>query len=267
MTARPDAHLVVLDDHIVLGHGARENGARPSHDVLLRSAALARGPRVVGAVLTGLLDDGAAGLAAVARYGGLCLAQEPADAEFPSMPRAALGAVPSARTCSLADLLREVVRAVTEPPSTPPEVPEEQRLRDLAEVRSALGGPPEMEGERARQPSPFACPDCHGVLNVVPDSQLLRFRCRVGHAWTAESLVAQQDDDIEAALWMAMRALEERAEVSRRLADSAAADQREWSQEHFRRRADEAESSAELLRSVLRREAQLPSLPQVSAEP
>lgn len=268
VVARPDAHLVVVDGHLVLGHGARENGARPSHDVLLRSAATARGPRVVGAVLTGLLDDGAAGLAVVARYGGACVVQDPEEAEFPSMPRAALRAVPSAVVRPLADIAQEVTRAVISQPAPHPEVPEEDRQRDLAEVRSALGGPPEMAGdERPGEPSSFACPDCHGVLNSVPDRSVLRFRCRTGHAWTAESLVAQQDDDVESALWTALRVLEERAEVSRKLAESAGAGRREWSAEHFRRRADEALASADLIRSVLRRESELPLLPKVAAEP
>lgn len=267
LTARPDAHLVVVDGHVAMGHGARENGARPSHDVMLRSAAVARGPRTVGVVLTGLLDDGAAGLATVARYGGACLVQHPDDAEFPSMPSAALRAVPWARRPRLDELAEEVVRAVTEPVPPGDDVPEDQRQRDLAEVRSALGGPPELEGEPVGTPSPYACPDCHGVLNTVPDERVLRYRCRTGHAWTAESLVAQQDEDVEAALWTALRVLEERAEMSRRLAQSAGQGQRDWSREHFARRAQEAERSAELIRSVLRRESDLPSLPRVSAQP
>jgi two-component system chemotaxis response regulator CheB len=267
VTARPDAHLVVVNDRVVLGHGARENGARPSHDVMLRAAAVARGRRTVGVVLTGLLDDGAAGLAAVDRLGGACLVQDPSDAEFPSMPRAALRAVPTATSVPLAALAQEVVRAVTEP--LPPEdQPPEEPTQDLAELRSALGGPPAMSGEHpVGVPSAYACPDCHGVLNTVPDPQVLRFRCRTGHAWTAESLVAQQDDDVEDALWTALRVLEERGEMSRRLADNAEQGRREWSTEHFRRRADEADRSAELLRSVLRREASLPALPQVTADP
>jgi two-component system chemotaxis response regulator CheB len=268
VAARPDAHLVVVGNHLVLGRGARENGARPAHDVMLRSAAVARGPRVVGAVLTGLLDDGAAGLATVARYGGACVVQNPADAEFPSMPLAALRAVPAAVVVPLAGLADKVAQMVNEPWAAGEDVPAEQHDLDRAEVRSALGGPPELAGQdRPGEPSPYACPDCHGVLNDLPDERVTRFRCRTGHAWTAESLVAQQDVDVEAALWTAMRVLEERAEMSEKLAQSAVDAKREWSQEHFHRRASEARESADLLRAVLRRESQLPSLPQVAAEP
>ena len=97
LVAPPDHHLLVRDGRVVLGLGPRENGHRPSHDAMLRSVALEAGPRAIGVVMTGLLDDGAGGLEAVARYGGRCFVQDPEDAEFPSMPLAALGAVPDAR--------------------------------------------------------------------------------------------------------------------------------------------------------------------------
>lgn len=267
VVAHPDAHLLVVDDAVVLGRGPRENGARPSHDAMLRSAALARGPRVIGVVLTGLLDDGAAGLRLVERYGGACLVQDPGTADFPSMPLAALAAVPTARAVPLAALAAEVVRLVQEQPAGAPEVEEELYAMDRAELDSALGRAPEMpDGSTPGTPSTYGCPDCHGVLNEIPDGRLLRFRCRTGHAWSAESLVAQQDHDVEEAIWTALRVLEERGEMSRKLAEQAGQGQREWSSEHFRRRAEEAERSADLLRSVLRREAALPALPRAVGE-
>ena len=266
VVAHPDAHLLVVDEQVVLGSGPRENGSRPSHDAMLRSVALARRRRVVGAVLTGLLDDGAAGLRVVERYGGHCLVQDPAEAEFPSMPTAALRAVPTARRLPLQALAEEVVRAVAEVPPAEPVVPEEQWQRDLAELHSALGRSPVMpDGSPAGEPSPYACPDCHGVLNTVPDTGVMRFRCRTGHAWSAESLVAQQDTDVEEALWTALRVLEERAEMSRRLADMATTNGRGWSQEHFLSRASDADRSAELLRAVLRRESEQPTVPSTAA--
>lgn len=267
VVAHPDAHLLVVGDRIVLGRGPRENGSRPSHDAMLRAAALARGPRAVGVVLTGLLDDGAAGLGLVARYGGACLVQDPDDAEFASMPRAALAVVPTARAVPLAALAAEVTTLVQQQPTGIPDVDDVVRLRDAAELSSALGRAPEMpDGSSPGTPSPYACPDCHGVLNHIPDDGILRFRCRTGHAWSAESLVAQQDDDVEEALWTALRVLEERGEMSRKLAEQARQGSRDWSDEHFRRRAEEAERSAELLRAVLRREAALPDLPRAAGQ-
>ena len=266
VVAHPDAHLLVVDDQVVLGNGPRENGSRPSHDAMLRSVALARRTRVIGAVLTGLLDDGAAGLRVVERYGGHCLVQDPAEADFPSMPTAALRAVPTARSLGLQALAEEVVRAVAEVPPSEPMVPEEQWQRDLAELHSALGRSPVLpDGSPTGEPSPYACPDCHGVLNTVPDPGVLRFRCRTGHAWSAESLVSQQDTDVEEALWTALRVLEERAEMSRRLAAMATTNGREWTQGHFLTRASDADRSAELLRAVLRRESDQPPVPTETA--
>ena len=268
VVAPPDAHLLLIDDEIVLGRGAKENGSRPAHDAMFRAAALARGPRVVAAVLTGLLDDGAAGLSMVERYGGLCLVQDPLEADFPSMPNAALRAVPSARSLPLGALAEELVRAVNEAPRPAPQVPEAQWQLDLAELHSAVGRPGrEPDGTPVGEPSPYACPDCHGVLNTIPDDAVMRFRCRTGHAWTAEALVAQLDGDVEDALWTALRVLEERAEMSRRLADMAVQAGREWSQEHFVARAAEAERSALLLRGVLNRDDDVATLPSSAAGP
>lgn len=253
--APPDSHLLVRDGHVVLGHGPRENGHRPSHDAMLRSVALAAGTRALGVVLTGLLDDGAAGLAAVQRYGGACLVQEPDEAEFPSMPRAALAAVPSARRVSLADLAKEVVSAVDETPDDALPVDDAQRQLDLAELESAEHGSPLMvDGSTPGTPSPFSCPDCHGVLNHVPDGRVLRFRCRTGHAWTSQSLMAEQDEQVEESLWIALRVLEERADLSRRLADDALRGSRTWSSEHFAQRASQADRSVALIKRVLGQE-------------
>ena len=268
VVAHPDAHLLVVEERVVLGRGPKENGSRPSHDAMMRSAALARGTRVVAGVLTGLLDDGAAGLHVVQRHGGHCLVQDPAEADFPSMPTAALRAVPDARSLTLRALAEEIVRAVDEAPPPALTVPEEQWQRDVAELESALGRSPVMpDGTPAGAPSPYACPDCHGVLNTVPDETVLRFRCRTGHAWSAESLVAQQDGDVEEALWTALRILEERGEMSRRLADMATVAGRGWSQEHFLSRAEDADRSAGLLRAVLRRESGSPPLPTPASGP
>jgi two-component system chemotaxis response regulator CheB len=257
VVSQPDHHLVVVGDELVLGRGARENGHRPSHDVTLRSAAIARGHRTIGVVLTGLLDDGAAGLAVVRRYGGHCLVQDPVDAEFDSMPKAALRAVPDAVPLPLPELVREVARAVSEESlPLPPVVSAEQRALDEAELASALALPTTMaDGEPPGEPSPYSCPDCNGVLNWVPDDEVARFRCRTGHAWTADSLAAQQDLGAEAALWTALRMVEERAELSRRLGAEAADRGRRLSADHFRERAEEAEATAEALRQLLRQGA------------
>lgn len=251
--AQADSHLAVVGERLVLGLGPRENGNRPSIDVLLRSAAVSRGPRVVGVVLTGMLDDGTAGLAAVARYGGVPLVQDPVDAEFPSMPRNALEGTPQAVALPLDALVDEVVRIVsTDEPVGPSPVEAVQREVDEAEVRSALGLDASLsDGTPVGMPSPYGCPDCGGVLNEVAGATPVRFRCRVGHAYSAGSLLQHQAVTVQDALWTALRALEERQDVAQRLAADAARAGRDWSHVHFVRRAEDARRSAEVLRGVL----------------
>lgn len=253
---QPDSHVVITGERISLGHGARENGNRPSVDVLLRSAAVARGSRTVGVVMTGMLDDGTAGLAAIVRHGGAALVQDPSEAEFPSMPRNALEGTPGATALPLDALVDEVVRIVSSDEIGTPEVSPEQQARDEAEVRSALGQDPVLTGGvHLGPPSRYSCPDCGGVLNELGSDGALRFRCRVGHAYSAEALLQHQAGTVEDALWTALRALEEREEISTRLSRDAGEAGRDWSRLHFRRRAEEARRSADVLRTVLEERA------------
>ncbi len=182
--------------------------------------------------------------------------QYPDEAEFPSMPQAALHAVPDALSVPLSGLGTAIAAAVAgvgcrgDDPSTDPAAGE-RALTD-AEVRSAEQGVPSGPDRSAfGLPSPFACPDCSGVLHAVPDDGVPRFRCRTGHAWGAESLVARQAEQTEAALWVALRVLEERAELSRTLAGQARDSRRAWAADHFRTRAEEADRSVLLIRRVL----------------
>src|SRR5947199_4217672 len=107
--ARPDHHLLLHESHIRVIRGPRENGHRPAIDPLFRTAAYTYGPRVIGVVLTGRLDDGTSGLQAVKECGGLAIVQDPADAEHPSMPRSALRSVKVDRTAPLGELGKAIM--------------------------------------------------------------------------------------------------------------------------------------------------------------
>lgn len=209
--APPDRHLVVEDGVVRLSDGPRENGLRPSVDTLFRSAALSYGPDVIGVVLSGTLDDGTAGIIAIKQGGGVSVVQDPAEAVFPGMPRSAARfgdpdhIVPLDK---LAPLLVNLVQDDTEEPiSTEGSAMPEIRNTDQRSADAQAG-----------EPSEFTCPECGGTLWAQEEGPLLRFRCRVGHAYSTQSLLAEQTQSLEAALWAAVVALEERADLALRLA-------------------------------------------------
>jgi two-component system chemotaxis response regulator CheB len=215
--APPDHHMLVDDGLIRLTRGAKENHARPAIDPLFRTAALACGPRVVGVLLSGRLDDGTAGLQAIKRCGGLAVVQDPDDAEQPEMPRSAMvhvdvdACVPGAQIGQvLADLVRRPAAAPA--PGAPREIALDQAVSvgagDPMENLNALG-----------KPSRFACPECSGVLWELEDTQPRRYRCHTGHGFTLRSLAHTQQEAFDEALWGAMRALQEREALLRALAE------------------------------------------------
>ena len=215
--APPDRHLIVLGDVAQVTTGPREMRARPAINPLFRTAAASRGSRVLAVQLTGMLDDGVAGLEAVRRCGGLVLVQDPADAEYPEMPQAAIGAgevdhVGSIE--SIAGWLRERVTEVAPPSPIPEDVALEARLSTAEPSRPAST---EQLGEQVA----VGCPDCGGPLWQVGYGDNAVYRCHVGHSLSARAVLEAQADGIERSLWVAVRSLAERAAMLQRLADNA----------------------------------------------
>ena len=209
--APPDCHLPVEPGVARVTKGPKENRFRPAIDPLFRSAAQVYGPAAIGVVLTGSLDDGTAGLWAIKQLGGTAIVQDPAEAMFPDMPRSALAHV---QIDHVAELSR--IPALLEELTTRDHVPAPASVdfatllemeAEIAKDRNAREAGVEEFGD----PSPFACPDCHGVLLKLDEAGRARFRCHTGHAYSIESLVAGATDGIEHALWTAIRALEEAA--------------------------------------------------------
>lgn len=254
LIAPPDRHMIVADGSITLSRGPTENGHRPAVDVLFRSAARARGSRVVAVVLSGSLDDGAAGMVAVRQRGGVGLAQDFDEALHDGMPRAAAatGVDSVLEIKEIAATLVEIVgRLHTDQQSDPDPV---ERPSTLMEVEADMAQlePDAMHGhDRPGEPSGYACPDCHGALFEIIEGDLVRYRCRVGHAWSPESLVARQTVSLESALWMALRSLEEKAALSRDLAVRAASAGHTLSAERFLENESEALGAAELVRGLV----------------
>lgn len=222
---------------------------RSAIDPLFRSAAVSHGRAVVGVVLTGSLDDGTAGLMVVYARGGEAIVQDPATAMFASMPASAVERVPHAHVLPLSEIPDLIVHLVEE------EIPELKPVNNGArtqagkETRIAEFDMSQIENEnRPGHPSQFACPDCGGVLWELDDNNLLRYRCRVGHAFTARHLGAEQRNSIEAALWSALRALEENASLYRRMAEKSVS---AGVEKRFEERAEDVSANARVLREFL----------------
>jgi two-component system chemotaxis response regulator CheB len=249
--APPDRHMLVEHGRIVVVQGPRENGHRPAVDPLFRSAAGAYGRAVVGVVLTGSLDDGTAGLASVRRRGGVAVVQDPADAAHPGMPSSALAEVRVDHCVALAQLPALLVRLASEPVPPLDDQDEDEDLRFETDVAEMV--PYAMHADqRPGTPSAFSCPECHGVLWEVQEGQLVRFRCRTGHAYGVETLLAEQVGQVENALWVAFTSLKERAAFARKMARKMEDRGNAYSRERFMTQAAEADARAASVRELLR---------------
>lgn len=190
-----NVHLIFADGRYRLTAGPRENHCRPSIDVSFRSLADEYGPNGLGIVLSGLLDDGAAGTQYLRARGGITIAQDPAEAQHLSMPRAAIRAGAQV-TARLADMPKHI---------------------DAFARRSASAIAIAVPGNHTYD-TRFTCPDCNGVLVAKEQGGMLFYRCRVGHAFSPGTLDQEKDRRVEAALWTAVEVLEEQAELAERSA-------------------------------------------------
>ncbi|MBV9772577.1 MAG: chemotaxis protein CheB [Gemmatimonadetes bacterium] len=206
--ARPDHHLTLDEGRVRVTHGPRENHSRPAVDPLFRSAALAFGPRVIGVVLTGRLDDGSAGLWAVSARGGTTVVQDPDDAAYPSMPRSALRYVDIDHVATADELAPLLVRLTGEPFPHTGDLPVPEEM--LVETRIAQEDGALRQGVLSLGPlTPYTCPECRGVLVRIREPGIPRFRCHTGHAYSIDSLLAAVTEGIEESLWSSLRAMEE----------------------------------------------------------
>ena len=220
--APPDRHLLVKNGHLLVTKGPRENGYRPAADAMFRSAAVEFDSRVIGVVLTGMLHDGTAGLDFIKRCGGTAVVQDPADAEFPSMPESALRHVPIDHVVPIdamgALLLQLVNSSTSSSPGKMATIPPDLQLE--AAIAERIVGSTEQVMQLGHQ-VPLTCPDCGGSLWELKAGHVLRYRCHTGHTFTAEALAESAQHQLEETLWVAVRMMEERKNLLTSMASHA----------------------------------------------
>jgi two-component system chemotaxis response regulator CheB len=244
--APPDCHLLVAAGGLQLDHGPKINGHRPAVDPLFRSLGDTYGAHAAGVVLSGVLDDGTAGLMAIKQAGGTTLAQDPDDALYEMMPRTAIEVVAPDHVGSAQELGAILARLATEPAPDPPAPVRSLRDEHLVEVDRGSSDNPQPGALTG-----LTCPDCNGAIWFKEESGVGRFACRTGHSYSIDAFAAAQTDRVEAALWTALRSLEERAAVHRRIA-ARYRDRGSATMAHrFARRADESIEHAIVLRRLL----------------
>jgi two-component system chemotaxis response regulator CheB len=241
--AQPGRHLLLEPDGMKLVMSAKENGTRPAIDPLFRSAAYSRGRRVVGVILSGMLDDGTLGLAVVRQFGGCGIVQDPEDAMFGDMPRNAIAGAGADFVLALDQIAGKIVELVGQPAGEPdmadPLDPSEMNLEELSLL------------EDTGRPSEFVCPDCQGTLYELSAGGVEYYRCRVGHSYLPESLSVMQESVLEEALWTALRAIKEHNELLARVLERSETRGHAHASKSFRIKLLEGERRLELLKRAL----------------
>lgn len=248
--ACPGKHLVLEPGRMRVVYGPRENNVRPAIDPLFRSAARVYGPRVIGVILSGTLDDGSAGLISIKQRGGIAIVQDPADALYAGMPENARRYVQPNYVVPVSQIPVLLTKLVGTPAPDGAQYPVPLQMKIESEI--PIRGEGIMEAmEQIGKLSIFTCPECHGTLYEMQDDNLVRFRCQTGHAYSLETLENQQAEQVEAALWAALRALEEKAELYRRIARRGQQNKHETIADKYEGKALDAEHQAETLHKLL----------------
>ncbi|MFN2572080.1 MAG: chemotaxis protein CheB [Gemmatimonadales bacterium] len=248
--APPDNHLLVEPNRLRVVHGPKENRSRPAVDPLFRSAAWAYGPRVVGVVLSGTLDDGASGLWAVRSCGGVTVVQDPAEAIRAEMPTSALMTL-NVDHCAPLETIAVLLNTLARQPvvTVAGNPPEALGLEVSAVTRERDTDVEDMK--KLGKPVGFTCPACHGGLWELNEGKFDLYRCHIGHAFGPDSLQGAQSDEVERAMESALRALEEKSATARRLVERFE-ERVPALATRYGRQAEDAERQSTVVRQLLR---------------
>lgn len=247
--APPDRHLLIQPGKICLSRGPKENRFRPAVDPLFRSAAQVYGPRVVGVILTGGLDDGTAGLWAIKQLGGTAIVQDPKEALFPSMPASAMRFV-NVDYCVTLDEIAPLLVRLSSTQADEGAVHEMPENLDI-EVKIAKQDPAiDQDVREIWEKSSYTCPECHGVLLQFKENGRDRYRCHTGHAFSADGLLGYLTESVEDSLWTTIRTIEESVMLMEHMSTHIEATNPEAAAE-FREKAKEAKRRSELVRKAV----------------
>lgn len=253
LVAPPDLHMLVARDgagpRVVLARTAKENYTRPAIDPLFRSAAAAFGARAIGVILTGALDDGTSGAAAIKAGGGSVVVQAPDEAMAPGMPLSVIENVEVDHVRKLAEIPVLLERLLDAPHQPAAALPDWVRI----ENQFALEGVEMDKLAQLAKPSTLTCPECHGALWELQEQRPLRYRCHTGHAFTARVLAALQDEAVENAIWSALRALQEREILLRTMAETAVLNKQVEAAAEHAAQSGQTRHAAEVLRRLMTR--------------
>ncbi|KAA6438708.1 chemotaxis protein CheB [Dyadobacter flavalbus] len=256
--APPDHHMLLEPGHVRVTRGPKENRFRPAVDPLFRSAAYAYQSRVVGVILSGALDDGTSGLWNIKYRGGKAIAQDPNDSQVPSMPESAIRQVDVDYTVPLAEIGPLLTRLASEPAGVKKQVTMKEDEKTKAEIKiaaddDAFGINILGYGEL----SPFACPECHGVLTLLKDGNISRFRCHTGHAYSADVLLETITEKIEESLYSAIRGVDESIMLLNHLGDHFAEANHSALAARYFQQAQKAQQRSELVRKAVLLQGQM----------
>lgn len=251
--ARPDYHLLLENSHIRVTRGPKENRFRPAIDPLFRSAAYEYGPRAIGIIASGALDDGTSGMWAINHFGGITVAQDPTDADIASMPESVIREVEVDHIVPAKQIAGLIVRLSKEDLSPKEEAmmkKKDERIEDEIGIAAEDGAFGSVAFDLDAL-SPFTCPDCQGVMSQIRDGNRVRFRCHTGHAFSADTLLSSLTQNIEDSLWSAARGIDECIMLLNHIGDHFAEINQAGTAAKFFQKANDAQRRNEIIRSAV----------------
>lgn len=246
--AQPNKHLIIKDGKVKLGCGPQENRWRPSIDVLFRSAAASCDGRTIGIILTGMLDDGTAGMSAIKRCGGTCIVQDPNEAEYPDMPLSVLNEIDVDYCIPLSEMGAVISNIIREKEVENAIIPTDI-VKEVQLSEAGVGTINELAELGTH--SVFSCPDCGGVLFELKNDGFTRFKCHTGHSYSVNELLLKQNKNLESSLWVALRSLEERKKLLSQLSEKNIQRGYNRAAYDYREKIDELKMHVDNLKSIL----------------